>query len=239
MNIIIAMAGEGSRFKKVGFNIPKHMIEVNNKSLFEWSLLSLKNFFDNRFIFVTRKSHHTTKFIQEKCNKLGIKKVIIKEINYCTKGQAATALEAEDKISDLNEEIIIYNIDTYVEPAHLKPEYIEGDGWVPAFKAEGDKWSFVKFGDDLKVTGITEKIRISEFGTIGFYYFKSLALFKKCYASYKFDNYKEEYIAPLYNIIINKSSLNLYTHIVDENSVHVLGTPEDLAEFRKKLQKNL
>jgi len=231
MNIIITMAGEGARFRKAGFSILKHMIEVKGKSLFEWALSSLSNFFGETFIFITRKSYNSTAFIREQCKASGVQNIFIKEIDFTTKGQAATALEAGECIKNINDDVAIYNIDTYVAPDELAPEYIKGDGWVPAFKVDGDRWSFVKFTEDLKVTEITEKIRISEYGTIGFYYFKSFALFKRCYASYRFKGYKEEYIAPLYNEIIRDRSLELYTHIVDKNSVHVIGTPEDVTIF--------
>ena len=225
------MAGEGRRFKEIDIAMPKHMIEVKGKTLFEWSMLSLKNFFDKNFIFISRKSHDSNDFIKEKCRSLWIKSFRVKEIDHLTKGQAETALAVEEEITDPEDEIIIYNIDTYVEPDQLRPEDIKGDGWIPAFKVEGDRWSFVKFDNDLKVTEITEKKRISEFGTIGLYYFQSFKLYKTCYTSYKFGGYKEEYIAPLYNVIIQKANLNLYTHIIDEDSVHVLGTPEDILNF--------
>jgi len=42
LKVIITMAGEGSRMKK--FNLPKHMVKVMGKTLFEWSIGSLKNF---------------------------------------------------------------------------------------------------------------------------------------------------------------------------------------------------
>ena len=69
------------------------------------------------------------------------------------------------------------------------------------------------------------------YATIGLYYFKSFALFKKRYTSYEFDGYKEEYIALPYNVIIKEPPLNLYTHIINENFVHVFGTPEDIVGF--------
>jgi choline kinase len=225
------MAGDGRRFRNVGIDTAKHMIAVKDKTLFEWALSSLMNFYDNKFIFVVRKSHNSTDFINEKCQLLGIKDFEIETIDYLTKGQASTALEAEGKIQDSSDSIMIYNIDTYVEPDQLEPGLIKGDGWIPAFRAEGDKWSFVKFGDDLEVTEVTEKERISEFGTIGLYYFKSFNLFKKCYSKYKFESYREEYIAPLYNFLIKDPFFNLYTHIIDKNAVHVLGTPEDVIKF--------
>ena len=46
MNIVVTMSGEGRRFKDIGFDIPKHEIEVKGKTLFEWAILSLTNFFD-------------------------------------------------------------------------------------------------------------------------------------------------------------------------------------------------
>jgi len=237
-NIIITMAGEGSRFKKAGFDEPKHMIEVKGKTLFEWAILSLKNFFDEKFIFITRKHHNTTDFIKKKCADLGIKDFAIKELDYLTEGQASTVLKSEELIPDLNEEIIIYNIDTFVEPDQLHPKDIKGDGWVPAFKAEGDRWSFVKFDSDEKVTKVTEKIRISNFGTIGLYYFKSFNLFKKIYEEYNFEEIKEKYIAPIYNKLINKN-LKVHTEILDNSSVHVLGTPEDVVEFWPEFEEIL
>ncbi len=231
MNIIITMAGDGKRFREAGIDKAKHMIVVKDKTLFEWAISSLKNFYDYKFIFVVKKSHNSTVFINEKCHLLGIKDFEILEIDYLTKGQASSALVAKGKIKNLSSPLMIYNIDTYVEPDQLKPDHLKGDGWIPAFIADGNKWSFVKFGDDLEVTEVTEKKRISEFGTIGLYYFRSFNLFKECYDKYKFDNYKEEYIAPLYNVIIDNPVLHPYTHIIDHHSVHVLGTPEDVISF--------
>ncbi len=216
MKVIITMAGEGSRMKK--FNLPKHMVKVMGKTLFEWSIGSLKNFFGNEFIFIARKSHNASKFIEEKCRDFGIKNFCIKEIDRTTKGQAQTVLEAEAELNP-DDEIIIYNIDTYVNPKQLKPEDIKGNGWIPAFEAEGDRWSFVKFDSNFKVIEITEKVRISKFGTIGLYYFKSFKLFKECYKKYDYKG--EEYIAPLYSLIDD-----VYVTIVDD--VFVLGTIEDI-----------
>ena len=44
MTIVITMAGLGSRFRKAGYNVPKYMIEAHGKTLFEWSMESLKGF---------------------------------------------------------------------------------------------------------------------------------------------------------------------------------------------------
>jgi len=234
MNIIITMAGEGRRFKEIGITEPKHLIEVKGKTLFEWAMLSLKNFYEARFIFITRKGHNSTLFIKEKSQSLGIEAVSIRELDILTKGQAETVLAAEEAISNPDDELAIYNIDTYVEPKELKPEFIRGDGWVPVFKADGTKWSFAKFNEEFKITNMTEKVRISDYGTIGFYYFKSFNLYKQCYYSYQYEGYKEKYIAPIYNVMISDPKLSLFAHVVNEASLHVLGTPEDIEEFNKR-----
>ncbi|MBF0331167.1 MAG: glycosyltransferase family 2 protein [Candidatus Omnitrophica bacterium] len=233
MNVIITMSGEGARFKKDGVLVPKPMVQVKGRALLEWALISLTHFFDCPFLFITRRSHNTVGFVKEKCAALGIGQVNIKEIDFLTKGQAATVMEAEVLLADLDDEILIYNIDTYVDPAELKPEHIRGYGWVPAFEAEGDHWSFVKCGDGGRVTQITEKERISRYGSIGLYYFRSFRLFKDAYEKhYRNGSSKEEYIAPIYNVLL-KENKDVHTTILNKSRVHVLGTPEEVEIFNK------
>ena len=86
----------------------------------------------------------------------------------------------------------------------------------------------------MRITEVTEKVKISDYGTIGFYYFKSFKLYQQCYNAYRYEGYKEKYIAPLYNVMINDSHLNAFAHVIDESSVHVLGTPEDIKIFSKR-----
>ena len=51
MSVVVSMAGLGSRFARVGYKQPKYKIVVKSKTLFEWSMLSMKDFFDNHFVF--------------------------------------------------------------------------------------------------------------------------------------------------------------------------------------------
>jgi hypothetical protein len=156
----------------------------------------------------------------------------IKEIGYLTDGQATTVMEAEKLITNLDEEIIIYNIDTYVEAKELKPQHIRGDGWIPVFKAKGNHWSFVKFKAAKRVTEITEKNKISPYGSIGLYYFKSFSLFKTAYHKhYQQANSNEKYIAPIYNILLQENK-EVYAEVLNKNRVHVLGSPKEVKIFR-------
>lgn len=238
MTIIITMAGLGSRFRKAGYNCPKYMIEAKGKTLFDWSMDSLVGYNKNasKYIFVVRKEDDSEKFIREHMANYGISNIEIVGIDYLTDGQATTCMLAMPYCKP-DEEIMIYNIDTYVEPYEMKYEDISGDGHIPCFHADGDHWSFVKLDENGNAIEVREKQRISDNCTLGAYYFKSAGLYIKLYEEYYADNTKmeknEKYIAPLYNYMIEKG-MKVTISIVDAAKVHVLGTPEELDAFLKQ-----
>lgn len=238
ITVIITMAGLGSRFRKAGYNCPKYMIEAKGKTLFEWSLGSLTAYNNHvsKYVFVVRKEDCSQDFIRLQCEKLNIKHFNIIELNYMTDGQATTCMKAIP-YCDPEDAILVYNIDTYVEPYEMKYEDISGDGHIPCFHAEGDNWSFAKLDECGKVIEIREKKRISDNCTLGAYYFSSAKLFSELYKEYYVGGINieknEKYIAPLYNQMIKKG-LSVTISIVDSAKVHVLGTPEELQEFLKE-----
>ena len=235
MKIIITMAGLGSRFKDAGYEVEKYEIMFHGKTLFEWAIESLQNFKNNDFIFITRDFKDVNSFINEKTKKMGIKNIHIKIIPCTTKGQAETVLFANEFIKS-DESLIIYNIDTYVNSQFLRAEYIKGDGWIPVFFAEGDKWSFVEANEQNLVLETAEKMRISDNCSIGLYYFSSYSIFESCVNKYYNDKNnanKEWYIAPLYNVLINEG-YKIYMHQLPKESVIILGTPEDLITAGRK-----
>lgn len=242
LQIVITMGGLGQRFIDAGYKMPKYMIEINGKTLFEWSLLSLSGFSDCvvQYIFIARviEDEDVQAFIAEKCKKLGIQNYKIKMIDYLTEGQAATAMLAKE-FWDESDSLLIYNIDTYVEPGNMRATQIVGDGFIPCFIGEGDHWSFVKIDSSGKAVEVREKSRISEFCTIGAYYFKSCSLYEELYNQlYGNKDWlrncqtKEQYVAPVYDILI-KNGGKVYISNIESKAVHVLGTPDELEEFQK------
>lgn len=235
MTVIITMAGLGSRFRKAGYNCPKYMIEAKGKTLFEWSMDSLigYNRHVSKYVFVVRKKDNTEDFIKDKMKKYGIDDVEVIGIDYLTDGQATTCMLAIPYCAP-DKAIMVYNIDTYVEPNEMKYEDIQGDGHIPCFHAEGDHWSFAKLDDRGNVTEVREKVRISDNCTLGAYYFSSARLYKELYNEYYSDESRleknEKYIAPIYNYMIEKG-MKVTISIVDAKKVHVLGTPEELNVF--------
>lgn len=235
MTVIITMAGLGSRFRKAGYACPKYMIEAKGKTLFEWSMDSLVGYNDHvsKYVFVVRKEDNTETFIKEKMLKYGISNVEVIGIDYLTDGQATTCMLAIP-YCDPEKSILVYNIDTYVEPYELKYQDIRGDGQIPCFHADGDHWSFVKLDKFGRAVEVREKKRISDNCTLGAYYFSSASLYKSLYEEYYKDDCNmennEKYIAPLYNFMIEKG-MSVTISIVDNKKVHVLGTPEELQIF--------
>ena len=96
MNIIITMAGLGSRFRKAGYNCPKYMIEAKGKTLFDWSMDSLIDYNKNvnRYVFVVRAEDDASEFIKTHCASYGIHDVKIVELDHMTDGQATTCMLA-------------------------------------------------------------------------------------------------------------------------------------------------
>ena len=170
------------------------------------------------------------RFVETACDKLGISAQII-QLDKLTRGQAETAMFASE-LWVANEPLLIYNIDTYVEPGQLRAELIRGAGFIPCFTAEGTHWSFVKLGDGNKAVEVREKVRISDHCSIGAYYFESARLSTELYADfYSGDTgHVEQYIAPIYNLLIERGAA-VYIQDIPAEFVHVLGTPAEVAAF--------
>ena len=237
MQIVITMAGLGTRFKKAGYTIPKYEIKVKGRTLFAWSMESLKGYYspDNDYYFIVRRADDARDFILSEWKSISgtDDRAYVIEIDEMTDGQATTAMLAAP-VWKKDEPLLIYNIDTYVEAGQMKTEDIEGDGFIPCFKAPGDHWSFVAVDDAGNAVSVREKERISDNCTLGAYYFSSCGLYEQMYNEYykKDGNMEkgEKYVAPLYNHMIG-AHLKVRICLVDEKCVHVLGTPEELDEF--------
>ena len=88
--------------------------------------------------------------------------------------------------------------------------------------------------DTGRAVEVREKTRISDNCTLGAYYFKSCRLYEELYRSYyNGENHLEcgeRYVAPLYNYMISQGK-EVRISSIPASGIHVLGTPEELAEF--------
>lgn len=237
IDVVITMGGLGSRFRKMGYTVPKYMIEAKGKTLFEWSMISLEGYAPDveRYIFIAMRDENVDveSFINAQCAQMNLPEYHVILLDYLTDGQATTASLAE-KYWNPDNALLIYNIDTYVESGEMHSAELKGDGFIPCFQAEGDHWSFVRLDESGKVVEIKEKKRISNYCTLGAYYFKTCQLYKDLYDEYYSKTQElvngEKYVAPLYDYLLSKGG-EIYISDIAPERVHVLGTPEELQAF--------
>ena len=234
--VIITMAGFGRRFLDAGYTVPKYRIVAHGRTLFSWSMLSLRSFIQDgaRFTFVVRAADDSADFIREEASALGIAHTVILELDRPTDGQATTAMLAADRIVSRDAPMLVYNIDTFVHPDALPVSAVRGDGWIPCFDAAGDAWSFAAADKEGRISQVREKVRISSHATVGLYWFSSFNRFADAYSRHYSDPANlekgERYVAPVYNTLI-ASGGSVFLHNVPTSAVIPLGIPADVDAF--------
>lgn len=238
------MAGMGSRFAKAGYALPKPFIDVAGKPMIVRVMENLTQP-DAKFVLLARKEHidqyqGLIDQIQSQFNATFI------PLNKLTEGTACTVLFSRALLG-ANEPVVIANSDQIVHDCFA--EYIQDararnlDGSILTFTdAElNPKWSFAKIDAQGLVTEVQEKKAISEFATVGIYYFHRSdelidGIIQMVIENDRTNN--EFYICPVYNYLIrNGKKVGIYN--INQSQMHGIGTPEDLnayldwGEFRK------
>lgn len=235
INIVIPMAGLGTRFTNRGYKEPKPLISIKDKPMIEWVVSNIKPEAEHRFIFVCRKEHLEGKGLGEILEKLAPGCEIITTPG-TTAGQAASLLLAKGFI-DNDDELLTANSDQYIEAS--VDEFIKTarkdnvDGLIMTFKATDPKWSFAKVDEGGYVVETAEKKTISDNATVGIFYFKHGKDFIESAEDMIRKNLrvnKEFYTCPTYNELIAKGG-RVKTFEIDKSRMHGLGTPDDLEDF--------
>jgi NDP-sugar pyrophosphorylase family protein len=241
MNILIPMAGLGTRFKNEGFDLPKPIIEVNGKTLIEHSVSSLG--IEGRYIFITRKYENSNdnELLSKKLKELSPTSVEI-QLESPTRGAVETCLFAENLINN-DEPLIITNCDQITDwvPEDFQ-EFINQnnlDGGVVTYTSVNPKNSFAVVERGV-VTRLTEKEAVSNIALIGLHYWKKGSDFIKS-AKNLLQNFEEKgrpecYISETYNNLIEEGRVIKNFHI-PVNQYISLGTPYDLKIYQGKLKE--
>ena len=233
MTVIVTMAGAGSRFRNQGYEVPKHMIRARGKTLFEWSLESLREFFSQHFIFACLAEHDSV-WIKTKAMALGVASATVAPRAALSAGQSQTAYDVLDH-ANADEAAWIYNIDTYIEHG-LSPSDMAGhQGCVHVFESQNPGMSFVRYDEAGRVVELAEKKVISNWATVGVYGFSSAGLYRKLYEqAYHAGGVKEvggeRYVAPMYQLLL-AAGQSVGAPRLDRSAVHILGTPQEVLEF--------
>ena len=231
LNVLIPMAGAGSRFEQAGYTFPKPLIEVRNKPMIQVVVDNLN--IKANYIYIVQKQHREKYNLDTLLNLLtpGCKVV---EVDGLTEGAACTALLAKEFI-DNDSPLFFANSDQFVEwdsnEFMYKMNETNADGGIVTFEATHPKWSFAKVNENGLVTEVAEKNPISNIATVGYYYWKHGSDFVK-YAEQMINKNirvnNEFYVCPVFNEAI-RDAKEIRTFNVD--GMWGLGTPEDLKYY--------
>jgi dTDP-glucose pyrophosphorylase len=244
-NILIPMAGAGSRFSKAGINTPKPLIEVDGKCLIEHAVKSLDYPGDVNYIFVTRE-YEDPKYNLQLTNifqSLNIQYTEIK-IKNITSGASETCLAAR-ALLDNDKPLIITNCDQLLHWDSKKfVEFLdnaEADGCVVCYKSTDPKNSFAELdAASGNITVIKEKTPISDNALIGLHWWRAgkdfVASAENLLRSFHSTGQPESYISETYNWLI-ASGRKIVPYFIGNNNYISLGTPQDVAIFLGKLKE--
>ncbi len=238
LNVLIPMAGAGSRFQQAGYTFPKPLIDVEGKPMIQTVVDNLN--IDATYIFVVQKGHRIQYNLDTLLNLITPNCKIV-EVDGITEGAACTTLLAKEHI-DNDAPLVMANSDQFLEwdSNEFMYKMIEQkvDGGIVTFKATHPKWSFANVDEYGYVTEVAEKNPISDIATVGVYYWAKGSDYVK-YAEQMIDKNirtnNEFYTCPVFNEAITDCKKIKTFHI---EKMWGLGTPEDLNYYlkNKKIQ---
>lgn len=237
MNVLIPMAGAGSRFAQAGYTFPKPLIEVRGKPMIQVVVDNLN--IDAQYIFIVQKEHYEKYNLSILLNLIAPNCKII-QIEGITEGAACTTLLAKEFINN-DDQLVIANSDQFVEWNSNECLYAfnaEGiDGGIITFKATHPKWSYAKLDKDGFVAEVAEKKPISDNATVGIYFWKKGSDYVKYAEQMIAKNIRvnnEFYVCPVFNQAIED---NKRIRIKQAEGMWGLGTPEDLDYYLQNYKK--
>jgi NDP-sugar pyrophosphorylase family protein len=234
--LVVPMAGEGSRFVKVGYKLPKPFIDVGGKPMISRVLdnLDSKNF---DVVLLARAAHLKAEpeLTESLAKEYGSR---IVEVDRLTEGSVCTILLARREI-DRNAPLLIANCDQIVDfdcNTFIKDCLARKlDGSILVFRETNRdaKWSYARVDDDGIVVEVREKVAISELATVGIYFFAKAAYFIDAAVDMIARNDRvnnEFYTCPVYNYMIAQSQrVGIYE--IAKDAMHGIGVPEDLDAY--------
>jgi beta-phosphoglucomutase-like phosphatase (HAD superfamily)/dTDP-glucose pyrophosphorylase len=255
VNIVVPMAGHGSRFSKAGYAVPKPFITVFGKPMIQWVIenihpkdelynnLKVKTTIIPHYHFIAQAEHLKQYDLGKICKEVGIDYTIT-TVDKVTEGPACTVLLTKGHINN-EMPLVIINSDQFLEwdvnnfyNCILNPEI---DGCINTFYQPNEKdvkWSYAKLDNNGFVSEVAEKKYISSLATTGIYGWGRGSDFVRCaeamiVADERVNN--EFYVCPVYNYLIREGAK---VRTFDCKKLWGLGIPEDLEHFLQCFRGN-
>jgi beta-phosphoglucomutase-like phosphatase (HAD superfamily)/dTDP-glucose pyrophosphorylase len=237
LNVLIPMAGAGSRFAQAGYTFPKPLIEVRGRPMIQVVVENLN--IEANYIFIVQKEHFEKYNLKYLLNLIAPNCKIV-QVDGITEGAACTTLLAKEFI-DNDAPLVMANSDQFVEWNSNGCLYAFSadsiDGGIITFEATHPKWSYAKLGADGFVSEVAEKRPISNLATVGIYYWSHGSDYVKYAEQMIAKNIRtnnEFYVAPVFNEAIGD---NKKIRVKNIDKMWGIGTPEDLNYFLDNYKK--
>lgn len=245
VNVVIPMAGNGSRFASAGYKDPKPFIPVFGRPMISWVVRNLG--VDAAYTFIIRREFEETYSATDYLRKICPDCSVI-AIDAVTEGAACTVLKAKDTINT-DAPLVVINSDQYIEfekdPTSFQllfdflysPEQKDIAGVISTFDGNRHpKWSYAKTDERGIVTEVREKDPFSDHATTGLYVWRHGSDFVK-YAEQMIEKNirvnNEFYVVPVFNEAIADGK---QFAISPCKRMWGIGVPEDLDYFLKNFQ---
>jgi NDP-sugar pyrophosphorylase family protein len=235
LNIVVPMAGRGSRFADAGYTLPKPLIPIHGHPMIRVVIDNLTPVDDHRFHFLILREHAEQYQLDAHLRAWapGCRIIFVDSV---TEGAACTVLLAREFI-DNDEPLMIANCDQYIDAdinTYLQ-SMGDADGLIMTMWADDPKWSFVRRNAEGRVVEVVEKQVVSNEATVGIYNFRRGADFVQAAedmiaANFRVNN--EFYVAPAYDQMISKGA-RIECHSIGrlDAGMHGIGVPVDLTAF--------
>ena len=231
LNVLVPMAGAGSRFAAAGYTFPKPLVEVHGKPMIQVVVENLN--IEAHFIFLVQKAHYDQYHLKYLLNLIAPNCTII-QVEGITEGAACTTLLAKAEINT-DAPLLLANSDQWVEWNSNECLYAfaadQIDGGILTFEATHPKWSYVKTDETGLVSEVAEKQVISTQATVGIYYWSHGSDYVKYAEQMIAKDIRtngEFYVCPTFNeAILDGKKIR----VKQVSRMMGLGTPEDLQVF--------
>lgn len=235
LNIVIPMAGAGSRFAQAGYPDPKPLIPVHGVPMIKLVIDNLTPKISHRFIFVAQRAHVEAYDLTERLEQWAPGSVTV-QIDGLTEGAAVTVLKAREYI-DNDDALMIANSDQWVDvdiDAYLA-SLGDADGLIMTMRDDNAKWSYLDFDERGEIVRVVEKEVVSEFATVGIYNFAHGRDFVAAAETMIAEDARvngEFYVAPVYDYCIRNGARVVHHDLGEVSTVMFgLGIPQDLEYF--------
>jgi len=236
-NLVIPMAGLGSRFLDAGYTTPKPLLPIGEFKMFETVIANLLSPGLRQVSLVAPGHFNLSTACSALSDQLCIE-VTLTAIDEVTSGPSTTVaigLEALDR----NLPVIVANSDQFlsfeINKWLVDIESRDLDGSILVMRDRDPKWSFAKINSEGLVVEVREKKVISDLATCGVYYFRSpsdlsIAIAKQFESNDTVNG--EYYVAPLYNYFAQQGkSVGIFDLGPVSEVMFGLGTPIDYESF--------